>query len=252
MDPANPAYHIDWNCSPICREHAAQNREWFTSYTPFTSEVETILGKCLPVSGIGTVCLPLKTRRPDAHEGKNSVPTKKQKKDKMMRESTEAPPLVPPTQPEASSSSKTESLNSHNLVLHDVLHVPGLSYNILSMHKIDASQQYTIEWVGYTAIIKDKGTGSPLAFTEPTPFTPKFPLVGQEVGVSSATAKTKTEVFEWSPREKQRWEETHDDSKWYDAAAERAAEKEEAKKFRRMLDAAGWSGDDDDPYSYGF
>ena len=88
MGSSNPAYNVDWICSPICREHGAQNRGWFTSYTPFTSKVTTILGKSLSVKGIGTVCLPLKTGRsegmtttktgrPDMHNRENFVLTKK-------------------------------------------------------------------------------------------------------------------------------------------------------------------------------
>ena len=169
------------------------------------------------------------------------------KKKKREMEAAKLPSSAPPIEPKASSSSTTETANCHNLVLHDVLHVPGLSYNILSMHKLDASRKYTIEWLKEeTAVIKDRDTRSPLAFTEWTPFIPKFPLIGQAEGVCGTNVSIKSEVFDWSWREKQRWEATHDDSKGYDSAAERAAEEEEDQEFERMLDEVGWSDEDED------
>ena len=57
MPPPKPGDDLDWVVSTGSNVHVAQDRGWFTSYTPFT----TTLDGGISVAGVGDVTLPTKT-----------------------------------------------------------------------------------------------------------------------------------------------------------------------------------------------
>ncbi|KAL8948012.1 MAG: hypothetical protein Q9222_005763 [Ikaeria aurantiellina] len=66
MPPSKPAYDIDWIFSNVSNVHVANHRDWFTSFTPFTTTFNGGLdftggGSGVHVAGIGVVELPTKT-----------------------------------------------------------------------------------------------------------------------------------------------------------------------------------------------
>ncbi|KAF7187898.1 hypothetical protein HII31_10798 [Pseudocercospora fuligena] len=54
MPPTGSAYNIDWIWSFESNVHIANHRDWFTSFTPITSEVNSDNGSSV-VEGIGSV-----------------------------------------------------------------------------------------------------------------------------------------------------------------------------------------------------
>ncbi|KAL8735800.1 MAG: hypothetical protein Q9166_000664 [cf. Caloplaca sp. 2 TL-2023] len=66
MVPPKPAYDTDWIFSNNSNVHIANHRDWFTSYTPFATTVNSGLGAAfdtaggIRVEGIGDVELPVK------------------------------------------------------------------------------------------------------------------------------------------------------------------------------------------------
>ena len=224
MDPSHPAFNIDWAISSVNREHAAQNREWFSSYTPFASEVVTILGKHIPVEGIGTVYLPLQTQR-EKDTGK-----KTKNKKKSGGPSSSASQMTP------SSSVAQPTPDSSILILHEVLFIPELSYNVVSAVKLDTSELYDIEGMLPTATIKDTKTGLNVGFTELTAFMPKFRLPGQARMVTKFDATKRPDTFDWRQKEMRRWEKTKGNSKVDDSSTAKVAEDEDD----------GWESDSDE------
>ena len=73
MAPSKPAYDVDWIFSNNSDVHVANHRDWFTSYTPFTTSFNGLFGAGgVEVLGIGDVELPVKThptRHGAAHRG---------------------------------------------------------------------------------------------------------------------------------------------------------------------------------------
>lgn len=61
MPPSKPAYDVDWIWSNNSDVHVASHRDWFTSYTPFSTSVSGGFGNEVSVAGIGDVKLPTKT-----------------------------------------------------------------------------------------------------------------------------------------------------------------------------------------------
>ncbi|KAL8873258.1 MAG: hypothetical protein Q9174_001248 [Haloplaca sp. 1 TL-2023] len=62
MAPSKPAYDVDWIWSNTSNVHVANHRDWFTSYTPFSSKMGSMLkGIESEVIGIGDVELPTKS-----------------------------------------------------------------------------------------------------------------------------------------------------------------------------------------------
>lgn len=59
MAPTGDAYNIDWIVSSSSNVHAANHRDWFTSFTDFST---TLNGGSMKVLGIGDVTLPVKTQ----------------------------------------------------------------------------------------------------------------------------------------------------------------------------------------------
>ncbi|CAL8584315.1 hypothetical protein XPA_009918 [Xanthoria parietina] len=43
MPPPKPIYDFDWLYSNISNIHIASHRDWFTSYTPFDTELRSVL-----------------------------------------------------------------------------------------------------------------------------------------------------------------------------------------------------------------
>jgi hypothetical protein len=62
MAPSGEAYHVDWVVSMSSNVHVANNRDWFTSYTPFETHFGHIYTSDYRVNvvGIGTVELNVK------------------------------------------------------------------------------------------------------------------------------------------------------------------------------------------------
>jgi hypothetical protein len=96
MPPQGAAYNVDWIFSNTSNVHVANDRAWFTTYTPFRTKVATMSGAepSAEVHGIGTVVLPTRTHR----QGKSHKP-------------------------------------SGELTLHHVLHAPGNIVNIFAACK---------------------------------------------------------------------------------------------------------------------
>ncbi|KAI4175033.1 MAG: hypothetical protein LQ346_008145 [Caloplaca aetnensis] len=66
MPPPKPAYDVDWIFSNNSDVHVATHRDWFTSFTPFSTKFDSGVGcffdrDAVRVSGIGDVQLPTKT-----------------------------------------------------------------------------------------------------------------------------------------------------------------------------------------------
>ncbi|KAK4692052.1 hypothetical protein P7C71_g5077, partial [Lecanoromycetidae sp. Uapishka_2] len=59
MAPTGQAYNVDWIFSNTSNVHIANNKEWFTSFTPFTTKSSD----GLRILGVGEVTLPVKTHR---------------------------------------------------------------------------------------------------------------------------------------------------------------------------------------------
>ena len=58
MAPSGEAYNVDWIISSSSNVHVANNRDWFTSFTPFETHCGQIYSDSrLEVAGIGTVQL---------------------------------------------------------------------------------------------------------------------------------------------------------------------------------------------------
>jgi len=64
MAPSGEAYHTDWIISTSSNVSVANNRDWFTTFTPFETYCDQLHGGLgLEVAGIGTVPLNLKLRK---------------------------------------------------------------------------------------------------------------------------------------------------------------------------------------------
>ncbi|KAL8895103.1 MAG: hypothetical protein Q9207_008299 [Kuettlingeria erythrocarpa] len=66
MPPPKPAYDVDWLLSNNSDVHVATHRDWFTSFTPFSTQFDSGLGcffdrDAVRVIGIGDIQLPTKT-----------------------------------------------------------------------------------------------------------------------------------------------------------------------------------------------
>ncbi|KAI4727387.1 hypothetical protein E4T49_04881 [Aureobasidium sp. EXF-10728] len=63
MPPQGASYNIDWIISNTSNVHVANDRAWFTSYTPFSTKYSVMPGAkpSADVEGIGTVVLPTRT-----------------------------------------------------------------------------------------------------------------------------------------------------------------------------------------------
>ncbi|KAI4089981.1 MAG: hypothetical protein LQ339_008467 [Xanthoria mediterranea] len=58
MPPSKPIYDHDWLYSDFSNVHVATHRDWFTSYTPFDTELRMGPGPPVQIIGIGCVELP--------------------------------------------------------------------------------------------------------------------------------------------------------------------------------------------------
>lgn len=94
MPPQGAAYNVDWVLSNTSNVHVADDRAWFTSYTPFRSKFSRMPGAepSVEVHGVGTVAIPTRIH----HQGKSHKP-------------------------------------SREVILHNVLHAPGHFVNIFAM-----------------------------------------------------------------------------------------------------------------------
>ncbi|KAK4890000.1 hypothetical protein LTR27_011219 [Elasticomyces elasticus] len=75
MAPQGVAYNIDWVYSISSNVHVANHRDWFTTYTPFGSQIGSLLlGGGVEVQGVGEVELEL---RQTSTQGRDRKPSKK-------------------------------------------------------------------------------------------------------------------------------------------------------------------------------
>lgn len=93
MPPQGAAYNVAWVLSNTSNVHVANDRAWFTSYTPFRSKLSSMPGAepSVEVHGVSTVVLPTRIH----HQGKSHKP-------------------------------------SREVILHNVLHAPGHFINIFA------------------------------------------------------------------------------------------------------------------------
>lgn len=59
MPPQGAAYNVDWILSNTSNVHVANDRAWFTTYTPYRTKISGMPGggPSIDVHGIGTVVL---------------------------------------------------------------------------------------------------------------------------------------------------------------------------------------------------
>ncbi|KAL8927868.1 MAG: hypothetical protein Q9172_001168 [Xanthocarpia lactea] len=125
MPPPKPAYDVDWVFASS-DVHVANHRDWFISYTPFTTTLDSpyggIFGAGVEVAGIGDVELPTKTH---------------------------------PT--------KTGTAHQGTIILRDVLYAPKVVCNIIGMH---LSQDYgcIMDFGSKLSKITAKKTGACVGF----------------------------------------------------------------------------------------
>jgi hypothetical protein len=64
MAPSGQAYNVDWIIASSTNVHVANNRDWFTSYTPFVTHVDDVyFNSRMEVLGIGDVQLKVRLHK---------------------------------------------------------------------------------------------------------------------------------------------------------------------------------------------
>ncbi|KAK6430290.1 hypothetical protein LTR95_013558 [Oleoguttula sp. CCFEE 5521] len=132
----------DWVWSNTSNVHVSNNREWFTTYTPFPTSIGSITtSHTSKAEGVGTVELDMHLE-PDAITGK---------------------------------------LNSHKLILQDVLYAPHYICNIFASQAVPNLRG---TWGGTSSQLIDGTTGQCIGLLDLVTLY-KLWLVGQQAGQSS-------------------------------------------------------------------
>ncbi|KAJ8115102.1 hypothetical protein OPT61_g3183 [Boeremia exigua] len=143
MPPSGAAYNVDWVWSFDSNAHVAVDRDWFTTFTPLTSQITcTHNGTSYPVEGIGSV--ELEVRRIVGNAAKRNVGPKNTK-----------------------------------VTLNNVLYVPGFLCNVMGD---PVRKDYDIS-IGAERWIMDKKTGRGIGMLDKNPAgLVKILLKGQAKG----------------------------------------------------------------------
>ncbi|KAL8957924.1 MAG: hypothetical protein Q9193_004918 [Seirophora villosa] len=171
MPPSKPHYDVDWifsNCSDV---HVANHRDWFTNYTPFSTNFSgglsgTMTDNLCQVCGIGDVELPTKTH---------------------------------PT--------RSGTAYQATITLRNVLHAPSARCNIIGsplVDEFDCSLKYGPPAGGK---ITKQSTGATVGLLDITTKLTRLRLRGQNASQTSLDPKAVYVIrANWHPSERAKWE----------------------------------------------
>ncbi|KAI4166648.1 MAG: hypothetical protein LQ343_007869 [Gyalolechia ehrenbergii] len=168
MPPSKPAYDIDWILSPNSNVHVANHRDWFLSYEPFVTTLDTGVGGSniapeVQVLGIGNVELPTKTH---------------------------------PT--------RTGAAYQGTILLREVLYAPGALCNILGFPMFD-DYGYVLDCGAETSKITAKQTGAVIGLLDRNKLF-RLRLKGQSAKQSSLDPDSHYIIrANWSSSERESW-----------------------------------------------
>ncbi|KAF2437459.1 hypothetical protein P171DRAFT_183264 [Karstenula rhodostoma CBS 690.94] len=167
MSPSGAAYNIDWVWSFDSNVHVATHRDWFTTFAPLTSQINsTHNNSTYAVQGIGSV--EIEVRRIIGNAAKRNVGPKNSK-----------------------------------VVLRDVLYVPDFICNVMGN---PVREDYDIS-IGAERWIMDKNTGRGIGMLDKNPAgLVKILLKGQAKGETGLKGDVPERItFEWSGEERAKW-----------------------------------------------
>lgn len=177
MPPTGAPYNIDWIWSFDSNTHIATHRDWFTSFTPLTSQITSTSNGTTKtthtVEGIGSV--ELEVRRIIGNAAKRNVGPKNSK-----------------------------------VVLRNVLFVPDFFCNVMG---VPVREDYDIS-IGAERWIMDKKTGRGIGMLDKNPAgLVKILLKGQAKGETGLKGDVPERVtVDWSAEEIQKWKEAVKDA----------------------------------------
>ncbi|OAF98911.1 uncharacterized protein CC84DRAFT_1169650 [Paraphaeosphaeria sporulosa] len=167
MPPSGAAYNIDWVWSFDSNTHVATHRDWFTTFTPLTSQISsTHISSTYSVEGIGSV--EIEVRRIIGNAAKRNVGPKNSK-----------------------------------VVLRNVLYVPDFICNVMGN---TVREDYDIS-IGAERWIIDKKTGRGIGMLDKNPAgLVKILLKGQAKGETGLKGDVPARItVEWSDEEQQKY-----------------------------------------------
>ncbi|KAK7183465.1 hypothetical protein DPSP01_010571 [Paraphaeosphaeria sporulosa] len=167
MPPSGAAYNIDWVWSFDSNTHVATHRDWFTTFTPLTSQISsTHNSSTYSVEGIGSV--EIEVRRIIGNAAKRNVGPKNSK-----------------------------------VVLRNVLYVPDFICNVMGN---TVREDYDIS-IGAERWIMDKKTGRGIGMLDKNPAgLVKILLKGQAKGETGLKGDVPARItVEWSDEEQQKY-----------------------------------------------
>lgn len=167
MPPSKPHYDVDWIFSNCSNVHVATHRDWFTNYTPFSTNFSgglsgTMTDDLCQVCGIGDVELPTKTH---------------------------------PT--------RSGTAYQATITLRDVLHAPSARCNIIGSPLVDEFDCFLRYGGGK---ITKQSTGATVGLLDTTKLT-RLRLRGQSASQTSLDLKAQYVIrANWHPSERAKWE----------------------------------------------
>ncbi|KAK3628713.1 hypothetical protein LTR56_015674 [Elasticomyces elasticus] len=170
MAPKGKDYDTDWIWSSTSNVHVANHRDWFTTFTPFSSTITDRSGTSHAIEGIGDVTLEVR---------------------RMIGA--------------AAKAAKNKAMVNSTIVLHDVLYVPAFVCNVLGE---PVRQDYDVS-IGVDKLLTDKNTGRGVGLLERNEAgLTKMILKGQAKGSSSISKDESGETSAtWSDGERKKWVE---------------------------------------------
>ncbi|KAK3616936.1 hypothetical protein LTR56_025618 [Elasticomyces elasticus] len=170
MAPKGKDYDTDWIWSSTSNVHIANHRDWFTTFTPFSSIITDCSGTSHAIEGIGDVTL----------EVRRMVGA-------------------------AAKAAKNKAMVNSTIVLRDVLYVPTFTCNVLGE---PVRQDYDVS-IGVDKLLTDKNTGRGVGLLERNEAgLTKMILKGQAKGLSSMNKDESGEISAtWSDGERKKWSE---------------------------------------------
>ena len=168
MAPKGKDYDMDWIWSSTSNVHVANHRDWFTTFTPFSSTVTNRNGGTHAVEGIGDVILDVR-RMVGA----------------------------------AAKAARAKAIVNSTIVLRDVLYVPTFTCNVLGE---PVRQDYDVS-IGVDKVLMDKNTGRGVGLLERNAAgLTKMILKGQAKGCSSVNKDEVGDISAtWPDEEKKKW-----------------------------------------------
>ncbi|KAJ4343989.1 hypothetical protein N0V95_006474 [Ascochyta clinopodiicola] len=167
MPPSGPAYNVDWVWSFDSNTNVATHRDWFTTFTPFTSQITSTHNKTTyAVEGIGSV--EIEVRRIIGNAAKRNVGPK-----------------------------------NSRVILRNVLYVPDFICNVMGN---TVREDYTIS-IGAERWIMDKTTGRGIGMLDKNlAGLVKILLKGQAKGETELKGDVPERItINWSDEEIEKW-----------------------------------------------